>query len=66
MTSSMVTRSVFNKVLCETQLIEMHENITTKQSLRYIFKIMRVTHELPAKIASYHGLPRVTNKIKKI
>ena len=30
------------------------------------FYIMRVTHQLAAKITSYHGLPRVTSKIEKI
>ena len=33
---------------------------------QYISKDMGVTQELPAKIASYHRLPRVTSKIKKI
>ena len=44
----------------------MHENTTAEKSLQYIFKIVGVTHELPAKIANYHGLPQVTSKIKKI
>ena len=44
----------------------MHENTTTEQSLQYMSKRMGVTDELPAKIASHHGLPRVTSKIKKI
>ena len=43
----------------------MHENTTTEQGLQYISKVMGVTHELPAKITSYHGLQRVTSKIKK-
>ena len=66
MTSSIATRSVFNKVLCKAQLIEMHENTNTDQSLQYIFKIILVTHELPAKIVIYHGFPRATGKLKKI
>ena len=65
MTSSIVTRSVFDKVLCKTQLILMHEKTTAEQSLQHIFKIIGVTHELPAKIASYHGLPRVNSNVKK-
>ena len=44
----------------------MHENTTAEQSLQYISKVMGVTQGLPAKIASYHGLPRVISKIKKI
>ena len=32
MPSAVVTRSVFNKVLCKTQLIQMQENTTAEQN----------------------------------
>ena len=44
----------------------MHENTTTEEILQYISKVIGVTYELLAKIASYHGLPRVTSKITRI
>ena len=43
----------------------MHENTITEQSFQHISKTMGLTHELPVKIASYYGKPRVTSKIKK-
>ena len=57
MTSSVVTRSVFNEVFVK-------HHYRAKFSI--YFQNNGSYHELPVKLASYHGKPRVTSKIKKI
>ena len=44
----------------------MHEKVTTEKSVEYISKVIGVTHELTAKIASHQELQQITSKIKKI